>query len=143
MDIKDKIHTGQNTTLNLNKHNSFNDTFSKTLDRAKKQNEIDKNIQNFKDMLHKNGAYGYMSNMHEDKIRQKLSHKKFEFEKSLAINDEIYDKDKKQRLSSLMNKFLYQYEKSLQHSSNLVSQKQNNLQKVGTFFDIAKLIKSV
>ena len=105
--------------------------FEKELKKATVQVKISKepDVEGFKRTLTELGAAGYLSQMNEQKIQEKLSIKKEELMEALGLNTDM-KKSLRDELETVLDDLLTKYEKELRASlqSNSLLEKQQSLQ---------------
>ena len=105
--------------------------FEKELKKATVQVKISKepDVEGFKRTLTELGAAGYLSQMNEQKIQEKLSIKKEELMEALGLNTDM-KKSLRDELEAVLDDLLTKYEKELRASlqSNSLLEKQQSLQ---------------
>ena len=86
-------------------------------------------VEGFKRTLTELGAAGYLSQMNEQKIQEKLSIKKEELMEALGLNTDM-KKSLRDELETVLDDLLTKYEKELRASlqSNSLLEKQQSLQ---------------
>ena len=105
--------------------------FEKELKKATVQVKISKepDVEGFKRTLTELGAAGYLSQMNEQKIQEKLRAKKEELMEALGLNTDM-KKSLRDELEAVLDELLTKYEKELRASlqSNSLLEKQQALQ---------------
>ena len=105
--------------------------FEKELKRAAEPVKTSKepDVEGFKRTLTELGAAGYLSQMNEQKIQEKLRVKKEELMEALGLNTDM-KKSLRDELEAVLNDLLTKYEKELRASlqSNSLLEKQQALQ---------------
>ena len=105
--------------------------FEKELKKATVQVKISKepDVEGFKRTLTELGAAGYLSQMNEQKIQEKLRAKKEELMEVLGLNTDM-KKSLRDELEAVLDELLTKYEKELRASlqSNSLLEKQQALQ---------------
>ena len=105
----------------------FEKELKKAVEPIKTAKEPD--VEGFKNTLTQLGAAGFLSQMNEQKIQEKLSIKKEELLEALGLNTDM-KKSLRDELETVLDELLTKYEKELRASlqSNSLLEKQQSLQ---------------
>ena len=105
----------------------FEKELKKAVEPIKTAKEPD--VEGFKKTLTELGAVGFLSQMNEQKIQEKLSIKKEELMEALGLNTDM-KKSLRDELETVLDELLTKYEKELRASlqSNSLLEKQQSLQ---------------
>ena len=109
------------------KEGDFEQELKKATVQVKTSKEPD--VEGFKRTLTELGAAGFLSQMNEQKIQEKLSIKKEELMEALGLNTDM-KKSLRDELETVLDDLLTKYEKELRASlqSNSLLEKQQSLQ---------------
>lgn len=136
-----KISNTNQTSINQN----FDEILKSEIRYAKLENDMQDKIKAFKSSLSSLGAFGYLSSLNEQKIDEKIEQKRVYLEEVLGLNRNK-TQDEKEQILALISDLLSEYKHKLQEQTkqnNTINEKQNELNKVATFTNIADLINKL
>ncbi|MBE2983959.1 response regulator [Campylobacter sp. RM9344] len=138
VDFLSQLEAGKNEK---NKSLKFDEILNSALENKTSKNDLSQEVEDFKQRLSELGAYGYITQLNEDKIEQKIAQKRNELIETLGINDPNKSNDQRSELLKVLEEMLSEYRKQIQNSlaSQSILEKQQQLAGIRscrTFFGV-------
>ncbi|MBE2986121.1 response regulator [Campylobacter sp. RM12920] len=126
VDFLSQLEAGKNEK---NKSLKFDEILNSALENKTSKNDLSQEVEDFKQRLSELGAYGYITQLNEDKIEQKIAQKRNELIETLGINDPNKSNDQRSELLKVLEEMLSEYRKQIQNSlaSQSILEKQQQL----------------
>ncbi|MBE3606270.1 response regulator [Campylobacter sp. RM13119] len=136
VDFLSQLEAGKNEK---NKSLKFDEILNSALKNKTSKNDLSQEVEDFKQRLSELGAYGYITQLNEDKIEQKIAQKRNELIETLGINDPNKSNDQRSELLKILEEMLSEYRKQIQNSlaSQSILEKQQQL--AGTKYSVVNL----